>query len=68
MNSKNIIGLTFFCVGLIVLLFALGATQTWLESFFKWFAGYYTEHTMIALISGAALLTIGSLMAFSAKK
>lgn len=68
MNFKKIIGLTFFCIGIIVLLFALNATQTWLESSVKWFAGYYTEHTMIALIGGAAMLTFGSLLAFRVSK
>lgn len=68
MNFQKILGSVFFCIGLIVLLFALTATQTWLESSVKWFAGYYTEHTMVALVGGAAMLTCGSLMAFGQRK
>ncbi|MBA3238675.1 MAG: DUF3185 family protein [Parachlamydiaceae bacterium] len=52
MNIKRIIGFTFLAIGVVVLLFAFSATQTFLESFVKWFAGYYTKHTMIALIAG----------------
>lgn len=64
MNITKAIGLTFFCVGIVILLFAFTATQTLLESSVKWFAGYYTEHTMIALIGGIAMLICGGLLAF----
>lgn len=64
MNLGRIMGLTIFCVGIILLLFGFTATQTLLESIVKWFAGYYTEHTMIVLIAGMAMAIGGGLLAF----
>jgi hypothetical protein len=64
MNLSKIIGLTLFCLGIVILIYAFSATQTLLESLVKWFAGYYTEHTMIALLGGIVMLIFGGLLAF----
>ncbi len=68
MNLTKNFGITIFSVGIVILLFAFTATQTWFESIFKGFAGYYTEHTMVALISGIAMVIGGALLAFSRRR
>lgn len=64
MNLGRIFGLTIFCIGIVLLLFGITATQTLLESIVKWFAGYYTEHTMIVLFAGIVMVIGGGLLAF----
>jgi hypothetical protein len=63
MSLSKVFGLTVFCVGIVLLLFAFSATQTIFESIVKGIAGYYTEHTMLVLVAGVAMLVCGGLLA-----
>lgn len=65
MNSNRIIGLVILVVGVVLLAFGINSSQAVAEKVIEGVSGRYTEHTMLYIVGGIAMVVGGGALAFS---
>lgn len=59
MNTNQIFGLVLAVVGVVLLAFGINSTQAVHEEVLEAVSGRYTEHTMMYILGGVALIAGG---------
>lgn len=64
MNTHRLLGVALLCVGLFLLCFGLGATNTIGETITEGITGHYTDKTTWYIVGGSVVAVVGGLLAF----
>jgi hypothetical protein len=64
MNSQRIFGMLLFCIGVVLFIFGLRATDSVVEGINEGLTGTYTDKTTWYLLGGLAMALVGGAMAF----
>jgi len=62
MNSRRILGLSIFALGLVLLWFGMNATESVADTLKEGVTGRYTDRTMWYLVGGGVLAVAGALL------
>lgn len=64
MNINQILGLVILVIGVILFGFGINSTQAVSEKVVEGVSGRYTEHTMLYIVGGLAMMVGGAALAF----